>query len=44
MHTPERPKPHELKCSSLAMFTLLLFNDAAAQAEGLTMAQIMQAL
>ena len=44
MHTPDRPKPHELRVSTLAMFTLLLFNEQGAQAEGLTIAEICQAL
>ena len=44
MHTPDRPKPHELKVSTLSMFVLLMFNEAEAQASGLTMQQIMTAL
>ena len=44
MHVAERPKPHELKVSSLAMFILLMFNEAPARDEGLTIAQIMNAL
>jgi len=41
MYTPNRPKPHELRVSSLAMFVLLMFNDETVQAQGLTMQQIM---
>ena len=44
MHVPDRPKPHELRVSTLAMFTLLLFNDAQAQESGITVKEIMQAL
>lgn len=31
MRTPERPKPHELRVSTLAMFTLLLFNEVEVE-------------
>ena len=44
MYTPDKPKPHDLRVSTLAMFVLLLFNDPQAQSEGLTMKQIMNAL
>ena len=37
MHTPGKPKPHELRVSSLAMFILLMFNEESAVTEGLTM-------
>ena len=36
MAVPDRPKPHELRVSTLSMFILLLFNDPAAQQNGLT--------
>ena len=35
MQAPQ--KKHELRVSTLAMFVLLMFNDATAEAEGLTM-------
>jgi len=38
MKTPDRPKPHELRVSTLAMFVLLMYNDTKAQAGGLTVA------
>lgn len=44
MTVPDRPKPHELRVSTLAMFILLLFNDDEAQRSGLTVQQIMAAL
>ena len=31
MRTPDKPKPHELRVSTLAMFVLLLFNDPTNQ-------------
>jgi hypothetical protein len=42
MQMPE--KSHQLRVSTLSMFILLLFNQAQAQAQGLTVEQIMSAL
>ena len=36
MYVPQKPKPHELKLSTLGMFILLLFNESEAQQNGLT--------
>lgn len=44
MQTEGRPKGHELVVSTIGMFVLLLFNDPAAQSEGLSVQQIVDAL
>ena len=44
MRTPGRPRPHELRVSTLSMLILLLFNEESAQQGGLTMLEIMRTL
>ena len=42
MHQAGKPKPNELRCSTLSMLILLLFNDNDIQTNGITVEQIME--
>ena len=42
MHQVGKPKPNELRCSTLSMMILLLFNDGDIQSNGITVKQIME--
>ena len=44
MRPPDRPRPYDLRVSTLSMFILLLFNDAEASEQGLSVAAIMEKL